>query len=198
MMKIITQSGFDMPSVKMISDRIVRLEQECAGGLIAIVFALLIANVLTRLFKLPIYWIDELAIFVMIWAAFVGTSISIYHREHIAVTLLFDGLSERNRNILRIFVDVLLLTFLLIFAGLLWRWFDPILLLKSQSLEAFSQVDFNFIYQEPTTTIGVKKIWFWMIMPIFCITSLIHAASNLTASIKTKVNFVSQESVEGN
>lgn len=187
-----------MPSVKMISDRIVRFEQGCAGGLIALVFALLIANVLTRLFRLPIYWIDELAIFVMIWAAFVGTSISIYHREHIAVTLLFDGLGERNQNMLRIFVDVLLMAFLLILAGLLWRWFDPILLLKSESLEAFSQVDFNFIYQEPTTTIGIKKVWFWMIMPIFCVTSLVHATSNLTASIKIKVNFASHSSAEGN
>ena len=187
-----------MLNVKIISDRIVRFEQECAGGLIAIVFGLLIANVLTRLLKLPIYWIDELAIFVMIWAAFVGTSISIYHREHIAVTLLFDGLSEKNRNVLRVFVDLLLLSFLLILAWLLWRWFDPILLLQSESLEAFSQVDFNFIYQEPTTTIGVKNIWFWMIMPIFCVTSLIHATSNLTESIKKKANFVSPKNAEGN
>ncbi len=168
---------------RRISDKVAQAEAPLAGLLIAAVFSLLIANVVTRALVMPVYWIDELAIYTMIWSAFVGASLCLNRKTHIAVTLLPDMLPARYSNIFVIAVNMLLVMFFLIIAVVLWRWFDPLTMLSADNLFAFSQTTFNFIYDEPTTTIGVRKVWFWLIMPIFCVTGFLHSFANLIDAV---------------
>lgn len=163
---------------RRLSNRIAQVEAPVAGVLIAVVFALLILNVVTRAMTMPVYWIDELAIYTMIWSAFVGASLCLNKKSHIAVTLLLDMLPTRFSNIVLVGVNLLLISFFVIFAFVIWRWFDPLTMLTSESLTAFSQATFNFIYDEPTTTIGMRKIWFWLILPVFCLTGFLHSLAN--------------------
>ncbi len=164
---------------RRVSNRIAQVEAPAAGVLIAIVFALLIANVVTRAMTMPVYWIDELAIYTMIWSAFVGASLCLNKKSHIAVTLLPDMLPARIADVFLAGVNLLLIAFFMVFAHVLWRWFDPVTVMTSESLNAFSQATFNFIYDEPTTTIGMRKIWFWLILPVFCLTGFLHSFANL-------------------
>ncbi|MBB4301881.1 TRAP-type C4-dicarboxylate transport system permease small subunit [Rhodobium orientis] len=166
-----------------VSGILARGEAIVAGSLAAFTFLLLLLNVVTRALSVPILWVDELAVFAMVWMAFVGASLAIHHRGHIAVTLVSDALPSRPKAWLALTVDLLLLAFILTLLVLIWRWFDPVTALFAENLEAFSLIDFNFIYQEPTVTLGVPKFWFWLILPIFCLTTIVHSLSNIAVSL---------------
>lgn len=165
--------------LRAISRRIAAVEALVAGLLILAIFCLLMGNVVSRAIARPLIWSDELAIYLMACAAFVGASVGLAHRQHIAVTLLPDLLSLRNAHRLAIVVDVILLAFFVVLAVLLWRWFDPVGVLRAESLEAYSMQTFNFMWQEPTVTLGMRKVWFWMVLPVFCLTGGLHVAGSL-------------------
>ncbi|EKF19171.1 TRAP dicarboxylate transporter subunit DctQ [Nitratireductor pacificus pht-3B] len=166
------------------SARLAAAEWYCAGLLLCVVFALLLLNVVTRSLGTPLIWVDELAIYVMIWAALIGASIGIRNRDHIAMTLVTDLLPAGSRRALLIGVDVALLVFFAIFGVILWNWFDPVGVLSAETLSGFSQTSFNFIYEEPTTTIGMRKVWFWLILPVFFVSGTVHASANLATRLR--------------
>ncbi len=103
-----------------------------------------------------------------------GASLGIAKRQHLAVTLLADRLGPvAQKNLLRV-VDAVLLAIMLIFGWTLWNWFDLPGVVAADSLSDYARESFNFLYQEPTTTLGIRKLWFWLIMPLFCLSGLIH------------------------
>lgn len=161
------------------SRRVAAVEATVAGMLVLVIFCLLMGNVISRAIARPLIWSDELAIYLMACAAFVGASVGLAHRQHIAVTLLPDLLSPRDAHRLAIVVDAILLVFFVVLAVLLWRWFDPVNVLRAESLEAYSMQTFNFMWQEPTVTLGMRKVWFWMVLPVFCLTGGLHVAGSL-------------------
>lgn len=167
------------------SNALARCEAVIAGLLASVTFALLLLNVVTRAAGSPLIWVDELAIYAMIWMAFMGTSLAIRHRGHIAVTLLSDGLRPDGRRLAVAIVDALLLSLMAVFVVLVWNWFDPVGLLEAGDLATFGRTTFNFIYQEPTTTLGLRKVWFWLIMPVFALCGTLHAAANLADSVRS-------------
>ncbi|MDG4674233.1 TRAP transporter small permease subunit [Shinella sp. 838] len=173
--------AFGAGMLMVASRKIAACEAWLAGALIFLIFLLLLANVVCRTLGLPLIWADELAVLLMAWVAFVGASMGLAHRQHIAVTLLPDAMPAAARRRLALLVDGLLLVFLAVLIVQLWNWFDPIGLWRAGSVDAFSSSAFNFIYQEPTITLGVPKFWFWLVLPIFCLTSVLHVVASLLA-----------------
>ena len=161
------------------SSVLARGESFVIGALMVAIFGLLMLNVISRAIGQPVIWVDEMAVYLMIWVALVGASLALAKREHLAVTLVPDLLQSQSKRILVRAVDLLLFGFFIIFAVILWRWFDPLTLLRAGSVTAFTRETFNFLYQEPTVTLGVSKIWFWLILPVFCLTGLIHTAAHM-------------------
>lgn len=149
-------------------------EARLTGLMILAVLALLLANVVSRAFGQPLIWTDELAVYLMVVGAFAGAALGIAKRQHLAVTLLADRLGPAaQKNLLRV-VDAVLLAILLIFGWTLWNWFDLPGVMAADSMSDYARESFNFLYQEPTTTLGIRKLWFWLIMPLFCLSGLIH------------------------
>jgi TRAP-type C4-dicarboxylate transport system, small permease component len=171
------------PALGRLSRALARIEAAAAGLAVFVVFSLLMANVVSRSFGRPLIWTDELAVNCMVWAAFIGASVGLAHRQHIAVMLLPDMLPNRIGRAMAVAVDLALLLFLGVLAIVLWRWFDPVGLFKAETLEAFSAATFNFIYQEPTVTLGVRKFWFWLVLPVFCLTAMLHVIAGLVAHV---------------
>lgn len=165
---------------------VAKLETAGAAAMLAAVLVLLLLNVVSRAIGKPFFWVDELAVYAMVWSAFLGASLAIRGKDHIAMTLLTDVLSTGNRERLSLFIDLILIAFLLAFGVTIWNWFDPIGLYTAGSFAEFSQTSFNFIYEEPTTTIGVSKFWFWLILPIFVLCSTIHLIANIAARVAAK------------
>lgn len=160
----------------------------CERGLMrALVLALplmILVNVTGRALKMPIFWLDELAVLTMVWLAMIGLSATLKSRDAVAVTLLHDAVSPTLRRGLQCISDVLVLVFAVAMLVLCYLWFDPLLLISTGfDFQAFAAQSFNFIYEEPTATLGIAKVWFWLILPLVALSSSVHALANLLRTL---------------
>lgn len=162
-----------------------RVELTVAAGLAAAITLLILTNVVTRAMGNAIYWIDETAIYAMIWMAFLAASASLHERSAVAVTLLPDMVSGAARQGFRLFIDAVVLAFALFMVWFCFRWFRPDLLAANGwDVAAFQGATFNFIYAEPTTTIGIRKWTVWLVMPIFAAGVTLHAVNNILQTLR--------------
>jgi len=166
-----------------LSDRIVRIERPIMGAFITGVFAVILLNLVCRSLGWALYWADELAVYLMIWAAFIGASISVKLRTAVAVQLLNEVLPDGALRFSKNLVDVLVLISALGLLVCSWLWYDPVVLVsKGFDVSAFKSATFNFIYLEPTLTLQIQKFWLWLIMPVVAVTMSLHSASNVIQS----------------
>ena len=61
---------------------------------------------------------------------------------------------------------------------------DLVRAFAAESLQAYSLESYNFIYQERTLTLGVSKLWFWLVMPLFALLSSVHALAALQRDLR--------------
>lgn len=169
-----------MARLVRLSARLARLELWLAGILAGLVTLLILLNVFTRAVDGAIYWVDEAAIYAMIWMALLATSAALARREAIAVALIYEFASTRLARVVGAFVDIVVLVFAGAMLWLTWLWFSPAALARAGfDLMAFQGATFNFIYAEPTLTLGIKKVWVWLIVPIFALHTSVHALANI-------------------
>lgn len=161
-----------------------RAETALGGLLVGAILVLLLANVVSRTAGRPLIWTDELAVHLMVVLAFVGASLGIALRGHMAIGLLPDRLGARGRAGLALLADLSVLAFLLVLAVILWRWFDLPGLLRAGSGAALARQSFNFVYTDPTNTLGLRKVWFWLALPLTGATALIHCLAALHQDIR--------------
>lgn len=91
-------------------------EATFVGGALAFATLLLFVNVVLRyVFLAPISWAEELTLYVMVWIVFIGSSVAIRTRGHIAIDLLPLVLSPVGRQRLAIAVAAVILVFLAVF-----------------------------------------------------------------------------------
>ena len=166
--------------VQSVSNTILRVEKLALIGLTAALALLILLNIVTRAAGAAIFWVDELAVYTMIWMAFVGASVMLRMRLGVAVTLVTDLLpGPANRAVMRL-VDAVLLLFAVTLLVLSWQWYDPVELARTGfDFDQFAQNTFKFIYTEPTNTIGIHKAWVWLAVPLVAVTMTIHALANL-------------------
>lgn len=62
-------------------------------------------------FELGITWTEELARYIMIWAALLAVSCAAHYREHIGLTLVMESLPIRQRRILHLVLDLIGIAF---------------------------------------------------------------------------------------
>ena len=92
------------------------LETVFIGAALAFASGLLFVNVVLRyVFLAPISWAEELSLYLLVWIVFVGGSVAVRTRGHIAVDLLPRILSPKNRRRLTLVIGVTVLMFLAVF-----------------------------------------------------------------------------------
>ncbi|MGB3556241.1 MAG: TRAP transporter small permease subunit [Jannaschia sp.] len=161
-----------------------RLERLVAAGLAAAVTLLILLNVVTRAFDASLFWVDEAAIYAMIWMTFLAASAAVQRRESVAVTLIPDVFDPRGQRWFVVLVDIVIFAFGLLMLWAVWRWFDPAgLLAAGGDILAFQGATFNFVYSEPTMTLGTAKAPIWSIVAIFACGVTLHGVANLSASL---------------
>ena len=86
------------------------------GGAMAFASALLFVNVVLRyVFRMPLPWAEEAVIYLIVWIVFIGGSVAVRTRGHIAIDLLPLLLSPVNRRRLAIAVGLVMVLFLAVF-----------------------------------------------------------------------------------
>ena len=95
--------------------QIVRAEAALGGACLALLFTLLLLNVLLRyLFNTSLFWAEEVAVTLFIWMGFLAAAYTEADDGHVRLTLLVDRLSPRLRRINDTLVDFLLLVTLIL------------------------------------------------------------------------------------
>lgn len=157
-----------------------RVEIACAAALTAAVTGLILLNVVTRAAGNAIYWVDEAAIYAMVWMTFLAGSAAIHYRSAVSVTVVPELAGERTRRLLERMVDAVTFVFACLLVWVCLRWFMPLDLARAGwDVKTFQGATFNFIYAEPTNTLGIRKVWVWLVMVLFAAGTLLHATANL-------------------
>lgn len=163
-----------------LSEAVLRLERHAVLALMALLLGLILLNVATRYGGWPLFWIDEAAVFAIVWLSFVGASAMSRLRLDFAVTLLTDHLGPTAKRRVKVAATGFTLLFA---AGLLWMcalWLDPVGMARAGfDAKAFAGVSFNFIYTERSQALGWPNWVMYLVMPLFALTSCVHAVANL-------------------
>lgn len=182
--QIMRQDGRAGPRrLERASHAVIRAETAAAGALVALVLALMVLGTLARAAGNPLIWTDEAAINAMIWAGLVGGSAGFGRGQHMAILLLPDAVGPRARLWLALAVDMAVLAVFAVLGWLVWRWFDLPGLLRAGSAEAYAQASFNFLYLEPTQTMGLRKVWLWLALPLFVCGAGLHGLAALARDL---------------
>ncbi|MFK4752933.1 TRAP transporter small permease [Oceanobacter antarcticus] len=167
------------------SARLAQLELAAAGVMLTLVLGLLLLNIVTRALGQALFWVDEAAVLAMVWMAFLASAASLHNGTNIAMTLLVERLPAPLARLMDVLVTCILLVFIGLLLLMLWRWFDPLTLWQMDGdLAAYSATTFNFIYEEPTMTLGLRKVWFWLVLPLFAMGSALHLGVRLVTSLQ--------------
>jgi len=159
---------------------LLRLEKGLVTILAAVLLLLVLLNIVTREFGAALFWVDELAIYTMVWMALIGASVMVRQRSAVAVTIVTDLLPGPIRRLTARLVDGLIAFFALVLLVLCWLWYDPMALVRAGfDFDVFAQNTFKFIYSEPTNTIGIAKFWVWFAVPLMALTMSLHSLANL-------------------
>lgn len=151
--------------------RLAAAEERVAAVLLGAALCGLLAGAAMRSLGRPLIWGDEMAVLLMVIAAFFAASAAIARGAHLTV----DGLLTRLPRPLRRGVDLFLALMLAGFLGCLWVWLDPVGLMRAGSGAQLARETGNFTYTEPTMTLGMLKIWFWLPMLPAALGALFHA-----------------------
>ena len=166
--------------VLALSSHILRAERQVLTGLMTLLVLLILLNVATRYTGMPIYWVDEAAVYTVVWLTFVGASVMTRLRMDFAVTMLTDHLGARGAQALKVVATLGVLLFGLAMLVMCWVWMDPIGIARyGFDAKEFAAESFNFLYTERTQTLNWPTWVLQLILPIFSATFSVHALANL-------------------
>jgi TRAP-type C4-dicarboxylate transport system permease small subunit len=167
-------------AIVAVSGRLLRVEHRAIQGLMFLLSALILLNVVTRYTGYPIYWIDESAVYSVVWLTFIGASAMTRMRLDFAVTMLTERFSERGAAIFRVVATLGVVLFGIALGVMCWLWLDPVGIAQAGfDAKEYAGQSFNFIYTERTQTLNWPTWVIYLIMPIFALSMTLHALANL-------------------
>ncbi|CAN7525946.1 TRAP transporter small permease [Bosea sp. LjRoot237] len=167
-------------AIVALSGRLLRVEHRAIQGLMFLLSALILLNVVTRYSGYPIYWIDESAVYSVVWLTFIGASAMTRMRLDFAVTMLTERFSERGAAIFRVIATLGVILFGIALGVMCWLWLDPVGIAQAGfDAREYAGQSFNFIYTERTQTLNWPTWVIYLIMPIFAVSMTLHALANL-------------------
>jgi len=90
-----------------------KVSRATVGIMLAINLSIVFAGVVFRyLLNQPIGWVYEVAVFLMMWSAFVGSAAVSRDKGHVALEFLVDKLPTRIRSWIKVFVGLIVILFL--------------------------------------------------------------------------------------
>ncbi len=161
-----------------------KLELLAARFCVAMILLLIVFNIVTRFLGIPFYWVDELAIYAMIWMIFISLPVLVSSRKNISVNIVTDILGGQYDKVIQLISDVIVFFACALVLTFTFNWFDPISMMEFKfNIVDFSSNTFNYIYQEPTNTLFFNKYIVWAIVPASFLVCSLHSGLNVIQSI---------------
>jgi TRAP-type C4-dicarboxylate transport system permease small subunit len=171
--------------VLWLSAKLLAAERFAVAGFMFLLTGLILLNVVTRYAGVSLYWVDESAIYSVVFLTFIGASAMTRLRLDFAVTLLTDRFSARGVRIAKAMATSIVLLFGLALLWLCMLWLDPVGMARAGfDTRELAAKTFNFIYTERTQTLGWPVWALYMIMPVFALSMTIHSAANLVEDLE--------------
>lgn len=155
-----------MANAKRVQAGFVTVTEWLITALSAAVTLIIIYAVASRyLLGFSITWIEEIVRFLLAWIVFLGMSVLLYHRGHMAMEAIFQALSPAVQDMVRIGFGALILIFLSVvaYAG------------TGMALSALTQVS-------PVS--GVSYFWAYLSLPIGSALGVIQVIFFLVDDVK--------------
>ena len=166
--------------VLWLSARLLSVERLAVAGFMFMLTGLILLNVITRYTGMPLYWVDESAIYSVVFLTFIGASAMTRLRLDFAVTMLTERLPPQGVRLAKIIATAIVFAFSLALFWMCILWLDPVGIARAGfDARAFAGETFNFIYTERTQTLNWPVWALYSIMPVFSLSMMIHSAANL-------------------
>lgn len=176
----VAAGGGALRFVTMASEAILSVERVAIAALMALLTGLILLNVATRYTGMPLYWVDESAIYTTVWLTFIGASAMSRLRLDFAMTILTERLSPAQGKALRVLATLGILGFGLAMAAMCWVWMDPVGIASAGfDGREYGAATFNFLYTERTQTLNWPSWIVYLVLPLFALTLIVHSAANL-------------------
>jgi TRAP-type C4-dicarboxylate transport system permease small subunit len=167
-----------------VSGWVFRLEKFAVTSLMFLLAFLILLNVVTRYSGSALYWVDESAVYSVVWLSFIGASAMTRLRLDFAVTLLTDQLSEGLVRTAKVAAGLGVVLFALLLAWMCWLWLDPPgIIAAGVDAKAYGAKTFNFVYAERTQTLNWPTWLLYCVVPLFSITMAIHGLANVVEDL---------------
>lgn len=167
-----------------LSAAIARVERTLLSVLMGWLLLLVLLNVATRYAGMPIYWVDEAAVYSVVWLSFVGASVMTRLRMDFAVTMLTDKLGPRAAQRVKSVATAFVAAFGLALIAMCWLWMDPIGIARfGFDAKEYAAESFNFLYTERTQTLNWPVWIVQLVMPLFALSFTVHALANLVEDL---------------
>jgi len=167
-------------TVLAMSAFILRIERAAIIFLMALLLVLILLNVVTRYSGSSIYWVDESAVFSVVWLTFIGGSAMTRLRLDFAMSMLTDKLSPTWARRAKVAAGLFVVGFALALAVMCALWLDPLGFAQAGfDARKFAAASFNFIYTERTQTLNWPTWVLYLIVPLFSVTLFFHALANV-------------------
>lgn len=182
---VVAARGGPFGLVLALSSGLLALERIAVIGLMGLVTGLILLNVVTRYAGVPIYWIDESAIYAVVWLTFVGASAMTRLRLDFSVGLLTERLPPVGVKVARAIATAFTVLFGLSLAYMCWLWMDPVgIAAAGFDAKAFAGATFNFLYTEHTQTLNWPTWVVSLVIPIFAVSITVHGLANLVEDLE--------------
>ena len=167
-------------TIVRMSSALLAFERLALMGLMYLLTGLILVNVVTRYSHFPIYWIDESAVYCVVWLTFIGASAMTRLRLDFAVTMLTERLSPRQQKLAKVISTGLVVVFGLALIVTCMLWMDPVGLARAGfDGRKLAGETFNFLYTERTQTLNWPTWVMYLTLPIFAVSITIHGLANL-------------------
>ena len=182
---VVPRTAAPLRLVMWLSARLLAAERFAVAGFMFLLTGLILLNVVTRYAGVSLYWVDESAIYSVVFLTFIGASAMTRLRLDFAVTMLTERFSARGVRIAKAVATAIVLLFGLTLLWLCVLWLDPVGLARAGfDARELAAKTFNFIYTERTQTLGWPVWALYMIMPVFALSMTIHSAANLLEDLE--------------
>lgn len=171
-------------AIVFVSNALLAAERLAIIALMALLTGLILLNVGTRYAGAPLYWVDESAVYAVVWLTFIGASAMTRLRLDFVVTLLTERLPRAQAQLAQVVATAAVVAFGVALAAMCWIWMDPIGL-ASAGFDAreLAARTFNFLYTERTQTLNWPTWVVSLIMPIFAVSITLHGLANVVEDL---------------
>jgi TRAP-type C4-dicarboxylate transport system permease small subunit len=171
--------------VMWLSAKLLAAERVVVAGFMCLLTGLILLNVITRYSGIALYWVDESAVYSVVFLTFIGASAMTRLRLDFAVTMLTERFSARGVRIAKVVATSVVLLFGITLLWFCVLWLDPVGMSRAGfDARELAAKTFNFIYTERTQTLNWPVWALYMIMPVFALSMVIHSAANLLEDLQ--------------